>query len=74
MPRSMTIGILVGLLFGVISVWQGTGAAALVLFYTVLGWLLGTGIWFAKRIIVNNLDVTALSELLARIFPGHRRS
>jgi hypothetical protein len=53
--NSGTLGMLLGLTFGVILVWFGPGKAFAVAVFMVLGWLLG-------KLVTGELDVIAFLE------------
>jgi hypothetical protein len=65
-----TAGLLVGLLFGFVLIWQGAGDAALVLLFGFLGWLVFAIGWFVSRMISGDIDVTAIRQLLTTITSG----
>lgn len=72
MINAKTVGVLVGLLFGVVWVWQGAGDAALVLLFAALGWLVGFVVWLMSRIMSGEVDFAAIRELGSVIFSGRR--
>ena len=65
-----TAGLLLGLLFGFVLIWQGAGDAALVLLFGFVGWLLCGAVWFVARVIRGDVDLAALRELIAVITSG----
>ncbi len=67
MANHITIGALGGLLFGIIVIWQGAGAAGLVLLFTILGLLLGAAVQFGQRILSGEVDLESLREMMATI-------
>ena len=73
MLNAKTVGVLVGLLFGVIWVWQGAGDAALVLLFAAIGWLVGFVVWLMRRVVSGEVDFAAIRELTAVIFSGRTR-
>ena len=72
MPAPILAGLMAGLVFGVILVWHGAGAAGLVLLFTVLGWLIGVIGWLVWRIINGKLDTETLHNLASTILMGRR--
>ena len=73
MFNAKTVGVLVGLLFGVVWVWQGAGDALLVLLFAALGGLVSLVVWFIGRIVTGEVDVAAIRELVSVIFGGRTR-
>lgn len=67
-------GILAGLVFGLVWVWQGVGAAFIVLAFALLGWLVEIAISIGRRITSGELNMGAVRQLIAMIFSGARRS
>ena len=65
-----TAGLLLGLLFGFVLIWQGAGDAALVLLFGLVGWLVCGAAWFVSRVIRGDVDLAALRELIAVITSG----
>ena len=72
MPRPILGGLIAGLVFGVILVWHGAGAAGLVLLFTLVGSLLGVIGWLVWRIINGELDTETLHNLASTILMGRR--
>ena len=70
MLNAKTIGVLLGLLFGVVLVWQGAGAAGLVLLFAAIGWLVGLLLWLIGRIVAGEVDLGALRELISLLLGG----
>ena len=70
MLNAKTIGVLLGLLFGVVLVWQGAGAAGLVLLFAAIGWLVGFLLWLIGRIAGGEVDLAAIRELVALLLGG----
>ena len=70
MINARIIGVLIGLLFGVVWVWQGAGDALLVLLCAAIGWLVGFVVWFTRRIASGEVDVAAIGELVSVIIRG----
>ena len=73
MPKPILAGLIAGLIFGVILVWHGAGAAGLVLLFTVVGLLIGAIAWLVWRIINGEVDAEDLRNLASTIFIGRRR-
>ena len=73
MINAKTIGALIGLLFGVVWVWQGAGSAGLVILFAAVGWLVGLIAWFIGRVSSGDVDVAAIQELVSVIFGGRTR-
>ncbi len=73
MPGLMLSGLIGGLIFGVILVWQGAGAAGLVLLFTLVGLLVGAVIWLGWRISTGQLDTQTLRALIEVIFLNRSR-
>ena len=73
MPKPILAGLIAGLIFGVVLVWHGAGAAGLVLLFTVVGLLIGAIGWLVWRIINGEVDAEDLRKLASTIFIGRRR-
>ena len=73
MPKPILAGLIAGLIFGVVLVWHGAGAAGLVLLFTVVGLLIGAIAWLVWRIINGEVDAEDLRNLASTIFIGRRR-
>ena len=73
MPVPILAGLIVGLIFGIVLVWEGAGAAGLVLLFTLVGWVIGVIGWLVWRIINGEVDVGALRNLADAIFSGRSR-
>ena len=73
MPKPILAGLIAGLIFGVVLVWHGAGAAGLVLLFTVVGLLIGAIGWLVWRIMNGEVDAEALRNLAGTIFIGRRR-
>ena len=65
MRNAVFIGILAGLLFGVVLVWEGAGAAGLVLLFTLVGLVVAVVGLVIYRIITGDLDTTDLRSFLS---------
>jgi len=68
MPGPRVAGLLAGLIFGLVFVWQGAGAAFLVLLFALVGWLLGLAVWIGSRIATGDLELDDLRNLIGIIF------
>lgn len=66
-------GILGGLIFGLVWVWQGAGAAFVVFAFVLLGWLIALGIKLVNRIASGEVERDAIRQLISIIFNGVRR-
>ena len=73
MPKPIIVGLLAGLIFGIVLIWQGAGAAGLVILYTLLGSLVGFVLWFGWRIYTGEIDGQTLRALIQIIFSGRQR-
>lgn len=73
MPKPILAGLIAGLVFGVILVWHGAGAAGLVLLFTLVGLLIGVVGWVVWRVINGDVDAETLRNLANTIFVGRRR-
>jgi hypothetical protein len=61
-------GVLTGLVFGLVWVWLGVGAAFVVMSFALMGWLIAVAIWVAGRIGSGELDLDALRKLVSTVF------
>ena len=73
MPKPILAGVIAGLVFGVILVWHGAGAAGLVLLFTLVGLLIGVAGWVVWRVINGEVDAETVRNLASTIFIGRRR-
>ncbi len=73
MPGLILSGVIGGLIFGVILVWQGASAAGLVLLFTIVGWLIGVVLWVVWRAYTGQLDVQTVRTLIELIFSNRSR-
>ena len=73
MPKPILAGLIAGLVFGVILVWHGAGAAGLVLLFTLVGLLIGVAGWVVWRVINGEVDAETVRNLASTIFIGRRR-
>ena len=73
MPGLIVSGLLGGLIFGVILVWQGAGAAGLVLLFTLVGLLIGFVAWLGWRLSTGQVDLQTLRTLIDVIFLNRNR-
>ena len=67
-------GILAGLAFGLVWVWQGVGAAFIVLSFALLGWLVEVAISIGRRAASGEINMEAVKQLISAVFSGARRS
>ena len=61
------IGVIVGLIFGFVVVWQGIAAAGLIILLTLLGTVIGTGIWLCWKILNGEVDIEDIKKLVGTI-------
>ncbi len=73
MSNIKTLGLIVGLAFGVMLVWQGAAAAWLVLLFAAVGWVIGSAIWVGARILSGELEFETLQQLFTTIFTSRER-
>ena len=73
MPGLLVSGLIGGLIFGVILVWQGAGAAGLVLLFTFIGLLIGLVMWLGWRLSTGQLDAHTVRSLIEVIFLNRSR-
>lgn len=66
MRGAMLIGLIGGVIFGIVLVWHGAGAAGLVLLFSVVGWFLGVVAWLGWRIATGDIDPQELRRILFR--------
>lgn len=64
------VGVLVGLLFGVVWVWQGAGDAFVVLLFVAIGWLVGAIVWLVGRVSGGEINLGALRDLISAVLSG----
>ena len=62
-----------GLIFGLVWVWLGIGAAFTVLAFAVLGWFIGFAVLMGKRAATGEIDMDAVRELISAVFSETRR-
>jgi hypothetical protein len=70
MRNAVLIGIVAGLLFGVVLVWEGAGAAGLVLLFALIGLLLGVLGLVVVRIFRGDVDTAELKSLVSSVMNG----
>jgi hypothetical protein len=70
MRNAILIGIVAGLLFGVVLVWEGAGAAGLVLLFALIGLLLGVLGLVVVRIFRGDVDTAELKSLVSSVMNG----
>jgi hypothetical protein len=73
MLNAIAIGTLGGLIFGVIVIWEGAGAAGITLGFTALGFLIGIAVQTVQRLITGDIDAASLQEVVSAIISGRRR-
>ena len=73
MPGLLVSGLVGGLIFGVVLVWQGAAAAGLVLLFTLVGWLVGVVLWVGWRAYTGQLDVQTVRTLIEILFSNRTR-
>ena len=73
MPGFMISGLIVGLIFGIVVVWQGAGAAGLVLLFSLIGGLISCVVWVGWRVSTGQLDLQTLRALVEVIFSNRSR-
>ena len=73
MPGLILSGLIGGLIFGIVLVWQGAGAAGIVLLFSLLGWLIGTIIWLGWRLYTGQIDSQTVRALFEIIFFNRNR-
>ena len=66
--QGLRLGVIGGLFFGVVLVWQGIGAAGLVLLLALFGALLGVGVWIWWGILNGTVDTDSIRKLVGEIF------
>ena len=62
------LGVIGGLIFGVVLVWQGIGAAGLVLLLALVGALVGVVLWLWWGVLNGTVDTEAIKKLVGEIF------
>lgn len=65
---SLRLGVIGGLIFGILVIWQGLAAAALVLLFVLVGALAGVGIRLWWGIQNGDVDTEDIKKLLGAIF------
>lgn len=73
MRNAILIGILAGLTFGLVLVWQGADAAGWVLLSSVIGLLLGVLSLVLVRIFTGDVDTEELRSLFSSVMNGRTR-
>ena len=63
-----------GLIFGLVWVWQGIGAAFIVVGFAVLGWLIGFAVWMVGRAASGDIDMSTVRQLISTLFSDTKRS
>ena len=73
MPKLIWSGLIGGLIFGFFTVWQGPGAAMLVLLLSLVGLLVGAAMWIGWRIFRGDLDPHSVRNLAEELFHDRKR-
>ena len=73
MLRPTLSGLTAGFVFGIIVVWEGAGAAGLVLLFSIVGWLIGAVVWLGWRAVKGELDTEAIRRLAETVFLSRPR-
>ena len=68
MLRATLAGLIAGLIFGVVLVWEGADAAGLVLLFTLVGWFIGVVVWLVWRLAKGELDTETIRRLAEAVF------
>ncbi len=63
-------GLIAGVIFGIVAVLEGAGAAGLVLLFGLVGMFISVVVWLVWRIINGEVDVASLRSLVEEIFSG----
>ena len=67
MPNTIIAGVLVGFVFGLVLVFEGAGAAGLVLLFAAVGLIVGLIVWLWYRVMTGQVEGSRLRELIATI-------
>ena len=70
MPVPILAGLIAGVIFGIVAVLEGAGAAGLVLLFGLVGLLISVVVWLVWRIINGEVDTASLRSLVEEIFSG----
>lgn len=73
MPGLILSGLIGGLIFGVILVWQGAAAAGLVVLFTLVGLVVGFVMWLIWRLVTGQVDIQTFRALIDVIFLNRNR-
>lgn len=73
MPGLIFSGLIGGLIFGVILVWQGAAAAGLVVLFALIGLMVGFVMWLVWRVATGQVDIQALRALIDVLFMNRNR-
>ena len=65
---SARLGVIGGLIFGILVIWQGLGAAALVLLFVLVGAILAVSIRLWWGIQNGDVDTEDIKKLVGAIF------
>jgi xanthosine utilization system XapX-like protein len=63
-------GLIAGVIFGIVAVLEGAGAAGLVLLFGLVGMFISVVVWLVWRIINGEVDAASLRSLVEEIFSG----
>jgi hypothetical protein len=73
MRNAIVIGIIAGLIFGFVLVWQGAGAAGLVLLFSLIGLVVGVLAMVIYRIFRGDVDREELRSLFSSMINPRER-
>ena len=67
MPNTIIAGVLIGFVFGLVLVFEGAGAAGLVLLFAAIGLVVGLIVWLWYRVMTGQVEGSRLRELITTI-------
>ena len=70
MRNAIVIGTVAGLIFGVVMVWEGAGAAGLVLLFSLIGLLSGALAMVLVRVVTGDVDTAEVRSLFSSVVNG----
>ena len=70
MRNAIAIGTVAGLIFGVVMVWEGAGAAGLVLLFSLVGLLSGALAIILVRVVTGDVDTAEVRSLFSSVVNG----
>ena len=73
MPNTVIAGMLIGFVFGLVLVFEGAGAAGLVLLFAAVGLVVGLVVWLWYRVMTGQVEGSRLRELISTIMSGRAR-